>query len=205
MAQITNGVRSLLSSPFVYGMVQSLMGAHKSRKKFTADFIKPFPGMKVLDIGCGPADILAYLPSDVEYYGFDISPQYIAHARKRFGERGHFYCEQLSTEDLTRLPEFDLVLAIGLLHHLDDPLAEEVMRLASRALKEGGRLLTIDPCNDRGQNLISRFLISHDRGQNVRDKVSYETLAKAVFQEPQVQVNHTTWIPYTHCIMNCRK
>jgi SAM-dependent methyltransferase len=180
------------------------MGAHKGRKSFVADFVKPFPGMKVLDIGCGPADILAYLPN-VDYWGFDISDDYINQARKRFGKLGQFQRKQLQLADLDSLPLFDVVLAIGLIHHLDDAVALGVMQLALKALRPGGRLLTIDPCLDPSQNPVARFLINNDRGQNVRDKAGYDALARMVFESPRIVVQHRAWIPYTHCFMECQK
>lgn len=204
MAQVTHGVRSILSHPFVYSALQSLMGAHQARKNFVANHVKPFSGMKVLDIGCGPADILAYLPA-VDYWGFDISENYINRARAKFGTAGRFQCKQLHETDLDVLPAFDVVLAIGLIHHLDEEAALEVMQLARKALKPGGRLLTIDPCLEPSQNPIARFLIRNDRGQNVRDKAGYEALANAVFESPRVDVRHKAWIPYTHCYMECQK
>ena len=204
MAQITHGVRAILSHPFIYSSFQSLMGAHKARQSFVADFVKPFPGMKVLDIGCGPADILAYL-SDVDYAGFDISEDYISQARQKFKKRGDFHCKQLEATDLESLPSFDVVFALGLLHHLDDAVAIGVMQLALKALKPGGRLLTIDPCLDPLQNPIAGFLVRRDRGQNVRDKAGYETLARAVFGFSRIEIRHKLWIPYTHCFMECTR
>lgn len=204
MAQITHGVRVILSHPFIYSSLQSFMGAHKARQSFVVNFVRPFSGMKVLDMGCGPADILAYLP-DVEYWGFDISENYISQARKRFGKRGEFHPKQLQMTDLERLPSFDMVLAIGLLHHLDDAVATDVMRLAYRALKPGGRLLTIDPCFDPGQNQIARFLIGKDRGQNVRTREGYASIASQIFEALRIEVQHKAWIPYTHCLMECTR
>lgn len=204
MAQITHGIRAVLSHPSIYNALQLMMGAHQGRKRFVANFVRPFPGMKVLDVGCGPADILAYMP-DVDYSGFDIDDDYIDQAHKKFGLRGKFHCKQLQMSDLASLPSFDIVLAIGLLHHLDDTVAVNVMQLAAKALKPGGRLLTIDPCLDPSQNPIARLLIRGDRGQNVRDKAGYEELASAVFEFPRIEVRHTVWIPYTHCIMECQK
>jgi dTDP-4-amino-4,6-dideoxygalactose transaminase len=160
--------------------------------------------MKVLDVGCGPADILDYLP-DVDYWGFDISRDYISQACQRFGTRGKFHCKQLQMTDFEGMPLFDVVLAIGLLHHLDDSVAINVMQLASKALKADGSLLTIDPCLDSSQNPIARFLVRNDRGRNVRDKAGYEAIAKAVFGSPRVEVRHKAWIPYTLCFMECRK
>lgn len=203
MAQTTRGLRAILSSPVVYSSFQSLMGAHKGRQRFVADFVRPFPGMKILDIGCGPADILGYLPA-VDYHGFDISESYIAQARARFGQRGSFHCKQLRPADLAALPLFDVVLGIGLLHHLDDAVADGLLWLARRALKADGRFLTVDPCLDAGQNRIARFLVRSDRGQNVRDRVGYETLVGKVFAATRVEIRHQAWIPYTHCFMECQ-
>lgn len=205
MAQITNGLRSILSSPCIYTALQFAMGARTSRQEFVSRTVRPFPGMKILDIGCGPAYTLTFLPQDTEYWGFDISEKYIQHARIKYGKRGHFQCKQLEQSDLSGLPAFDVVLALGLLHHLDDSAAASVMLLASQALKTGGRLLTIDPCFDPSQTLTARFLIRHDRGQNVRDKAGYQAIAETTFRSPKVEVRHKRWIPYTRCFMECLK
>lgn len=204
MAQITNGVRAILSSAAVYTLFQRIMGAHPVRTRFVNEFVRPVAGMRVLDIGCGPADILEYLP-EVDYHGFDISDLYIDRARERFGQRGTFHCRELTSSDVEALPAFDIALAIGVLHHLDDATAIEALRLASRALKPGGRLLTMDPVLEPGQNPIARFLVRRDRGQNVRTRNGYTDLARAVFESPTVEVRHKSGIPYTHCVMECTR
>lgn len=202
MAQITSGIRAILSIPVVYSCFQSLMGAHKSRRSFVAKYVRPFPGMRILDIGCGPADILAYL-EDVQYCGFDIDQAYIEQAQKKFGARGTFCCAEFTLDKVRELPQFDVVLASGLLHHLDDRTAVNLLKLASRALRPGGRLITIDPCIDPSQNFISGFLVRHDRGQNVRTKQGYEKLVDNLFSSSRATVSHIAWVPYTHCIMEC--
>src|SRR5512133_194816 len=111
MAQITSGVRAIFSNPSVYSVFQNIMGAHRSRTDLVEGFIKPFPGCAILDIGCGPADILAYFP-ETDYWGYDISDVYIAKAKKRFGTQGHFFCKELTASDLQIMPKFDIVLAL---------------------------------------------------------------------------------------------
>lgn len=96
-------------------------------------------------------------------------------------------------------------MATGVLHHLDDEQAVGLMRLAHSALRAGGRLITTDPCFAGDQSVVSRFLVSHDRGQNVRDAAGYEALARAVFESPRIEVRHKAWIPYTHCYMESQK
>lgn len=205
MSQITSGVYALLSSPRVYTAFQYVMGARAAWTHFVADYVRPFPGAALLDIGCGPADMLAYMPSDVDYWGVDISQAYIDRAVRRFGKRGHFLCKLLTADDLVMLPKFDVVTAVGVLHHLEDSEARQVLALAQQALKPGGRLVTIDPCLVKGQNPIARFLIRRDRGQNVRSRLGYTDLVPVGFAEARVEIRHKAWIPYTHCYMECRR
>jgi SAM-dependent methyltransferase len=204
MTQITHGVRAVLSHPAIYSIFQNLMGAREIWGTLAKDYIRPFSGMRILDIGCGPADILSYLPN-VDYYGFDISDVYIAQAIKNFGKEGNFYCQELTYNDLNTFSAFDVVLGCGLLHHLDDVDASNVLQIAFQALKPGGRLITIDPCLDSSQNRIARFLVKKDRGQNIRSQEGYATLVKGIYSLQHIKVRHRKWLPYTHCLMECSK
>jgi len=202
--QITTGFRSILSHPIIYDTFQNLMGASRGRRELVADFIHPTEGMRILDIGCGTARILDYLP-DLTYHGFDASQKYIDEAISRYAKRGTFKCAMVEEALLQGELPFDLVLAVGVLHHLDDESAVKLLRLANSALREGGRLVTVDPCFDLQQNPIARFLVSRDRGQNVRHDAQYRELAFKVFNKVDSFVRHRSWIPYTHCIMECTK
>ena len=159
----------------------------------------------VLDIGCGPADILNYLPKSVNYWGYDISPEYIQKAKLTFGSRGHFVCKLLDGSDLNELPKFDRVILTGVFHHLDDETARNVVNLAYQALKDGGKMVSVDPCFSPEQSRVARFLISKDRGQNVRVEAAYKILVNKTFRKIKTNVVHKAWIPYTHCYMVCTK
>lgn len=204
MSQITHGMRAVFSHPRVYDGFQRVMGATRLRQELVRDFIRPQPGMRLLDIGCGTAEILRLLPRDVIYCGFDISPIYIEAARASFGPRGSFHCGSFDQHHAISLPKFDLVIALGVLHHLNDDEAREVFVLARTALNPSGRVLTIDPCFEPHQNPIARYLISRDRGQNVRMADGYQALPGLSFRTIDGQVRHRTWIPYTHWLMECK-
>jgi SAM-dependent methyltransferase len=203
MSQITSGIRTILSLPIVYNTVQNIMGGKGIRDELVNDIIRPIKGMRILDIGCGTAEILAHLPDGTKYWGYDISPEYIASAKQRYGVRGTFHCGIFDRTELEKLPKFDVVLATGLLHHLDDSEAIELFALARAALVEGGRIITIDPCLAPGQNPIAKYLIERDRGQNVRDQAGYHSLARQTFASINGTLRHRIWIPYTHWIMVC--
>jgi SAM-dependent methyltransferase len=110
--------------------------------------------------------------------------------------------EQAAVDDLE---PFDVVIATGLLHHLDDAQSLQLMQLAWSALKPGGRLVTNDPCYTEKQNVISHFLVSRDRGQNVRTLREYPLLAASTFKSTIADVRHWAFIPYTRCTMECTK
>jgi SAM-dependent methyltransferase len=205
MGQITSGIRSVLSSPVFYDTLQNIMGAAHVRRELVDEFVRPITNCRILDIGCGTAEILQFLPNDVEYWGYDISPGYIAAAKDRYGARGHFHCGLLNEAALTNLPKFNRVLALGVLHHLDDDEAKGFFALAREALDTGGSVVTIDPCLAAGQNPIAHYLILKDRGQNVRESGAYTSLASGVFPQVKGTLRHRAWIPYTHWIMECEK
>lgn len=203
MAQVTSGIRAVLSVPAVYELFENLVGAARCRATFVSDHARPRTGDRVLDIGCGTAAILAHLPA-VDYCGYDISESYIAAARQRFGTRGRFFAAPLDEHSLAAERPFDLVLAMGLLHHLADDEAVRLLTICGAALAPGGRLVTLDPCFDDEQSRIARRIISCDRGQNVRPLAAYRELASTVFNRTAANLrNDLLRIPYTHAILEC--
>ena len=197
--------RAILGRPTAYGL-HSRVAAPEARKRFFVErFLHPAPGERVLDIGCGTAPLLEYMP-EVDYVGFDLSQPYIEEARLRFGERGTFHQRALTPEVVGEQEPFDLAMAIGVVHHLDDAEAETLFRVAHDALASGGRLVTCDGAIVQGQNLIARLLLSLDRGQYVRTPAAYEALARRVFQDVSVGLHHDlNAYPYTHCVLTCGK
>jgi len=168
-------------------------------------YIRPREGDKILDIGCGTADILAYLPT-VEYVGLDMNEAYINYAKKRFGHKGIFLASKVDGKAINEfsLYDYDIVLATGLLHHLNDDEALRLFELASSALKPGGRLITLDGCYVKGQSWLARLIISRDRGKYVRNQDEYLSLASNFLKDIQVSIHHDLIrIPYTHIVMEC--
>ena len=205
MSQITSGFRSILSKPFFYDLFQFLFGADKWRKNFINKFVDPKSKDRILDIGCGTARILNYMPLSICYYGFDFDHKYINAAKKRFSSRGSFICANVKDAKFNNLKSFDIVIAIGVLHHLNNDEVKSLIKLAHKKLKPGGRLITADPCLIKNQNPIARFLIKKDRGQNVRGYKGYSNLTKNLFYDVKGTLLNQTWMPYTHWIMVCKK
>jgi SAM-dependent methyltransferase len=200
---IPETLRSILETPAVYLAYQSLVGGVRARKICIRDYVRHAPGSVVVDIGCGPGYTTRWLPQS-EYYGFDICEPYIAYARRKFGQAATFQCELFTTETAAALPPVDVVLMMGLLHHLDDTECLELLRLAKSTLRPGGRVITLDGCYRQGQSPIARYLLDSDRGKYVRKVEGYERLAKKVFPEVAPAIREDLFfIPYTCVVLTC--
>lgn len=200
--------RKLLAIPAAYKSLQNMLGGRRSAERLVYEIIRIRPGDRILDIGCGPAELLRYMP-DVDYWGVDASEDYIAAAKATHGARGHFRVGEVrpdtSAQDFAAMGTFDKVLAIGLLHHLDDTQATALLRAAARILKPGGAVFTFDNVFIPDQNPIARTLIAMDRGQHVRKTEQYRTLAAAAFNNIELSIFHDLLrLPYTHIVMECR-
>lgn len=203
MADEKSGLFNILSSPRLYDWLQSMLGGSQARAEFATNYVRARPGNRILDIGCGTGATLKHLPA-VEYVGFDPNTSYIAAARDHYGTRATFYAQTVSSASLQDLGEFDVVMAVCVIHHLEDEDAVQLFRLANSALKKGGRLITLDACWLDNQSRLARFLIKSDRGCNVRNPEGYQDLALQVFHNVTLQVRRDLLrVPYTHVIMEC--
>jgi cyclopropane fatty-acyl-phospholipid synthase-like methyltransferase len=81
----------------------------------------------IVEIGCGSGKILEELAEkpyfkNVEFEGYDISPQAIEICRKSLGKRCSFFCEDLLTSPRNAAREIDILLAIDVFEHVPDYL-----------------------------------------------------------------------------------
>lgn len=199
------GLKNILSISRVYQFLMNFLTNDQRYAAFVSEYICPQKGDRVLDIGCGPARVLSFLP-DVEYIGIDVSKKYIDSAAKLYGDRGTFVCEDLNEDKVfSRFSNYDIILALGLIHHLNDEDAVKLLKIIKRILKSNGRLISFDGCFVKGQSRIERFILSHDRGRYVRTLDQYIDLVSKGGMKVKAYVRNDliTIIPYTHIIMEC--
>jgi len=195
-------LRSVLAIPAAYNLWWNVVGGPGFAKVLVREYLQPQVGARILEIGCGPGTIVGYLPR-VEYLGFDLSSKYIEAARKRF-PRAQFVCERVREFSLAKHQSFDAVLALGILHHLDDEEAKQLFQIAHDALRSGGKLITLDGVWTSDQSGTARWLLARDRGENVRSEAEYIKIASEVFVNVRPIVRHDLLrIPYTHLILEC--
>lgn len=200
----TDRISTILSHPRLYLLNQFLLGGMRARKVVIQNYVRPHPGMRVLDIGCGPAYTAAYFPNP-EYYGFDVSRRYVEFANSRYSAQGRFFAQLFDEAALDWLPPIDVVLMLGLLHHVDDEAARQLLSLARRAMKQDGRLFTVDGVYEPGQPWISRYLLERDRGKFIRNCEGYVCLASQVFTDVAASTRNDLFhIPYSAIVLQCK-
>jgi SAM-dependent methyltransferase len=207
MTEIREGIRGILARPAVYDLFQGLVGAYGWRAKVVKELISPRikAGTRVMDIGCGTCDILRHLPENIDYHGYDRNGAYIESARRRFaGRRAIFECRSVGDDDALGIPAFDVVLAFGLMHHLEDGEVSSLLRTAKKLLVPGGVLFLLDPVFTAEQSGLAKFIISKDRGRNVRTADAYLSLCDREFDHVKRQIDdRPLLIPYTGIVITC--
>jgi SAM-dependent methyltransferase len=195
-------IRNILVFPRLYDLLQGLVGADRCRQKFLDEYARPQAGERVLDIGCGTARVLRFLPATVRYVGVDVNERYIAQARTEYGDRGEFLIGSSDLPDLRSRAPYDLVLAMFLMHHLSDGDLHALCRRVKELLKPDGRFVTIDPCRLPEASKIEQYLMHRDRGEYIRSESDYRQQVQKVFPVVQTTVRSDLLrIPYTHCIV----
>jgi SAM-dependent methyltransferase len=206
MSEVTTGLRAVLSLAGFYEFVQNSLGARHYRCEIAKTYVRSsMPGpLRVLDVGCGTAQILEHLPA-CTYVGIDFSDRYIEAAKRRYGDRATFLLTEATAAPFDRWRgNVDCILMLGLLHHLDDADSVSLFRAAGPALAPDGVVIAVDPTVSPDTHPLGRFLAARDRGRNVRAPAAYAALASQAFHEVKLHVRHDLLrVPYSHAILEC--
>ncbi|MCW4024987.1 MAG: class I SAM-dependent methyltransferase [Candidatus Bathyarchaeota archaeon] len=115
----------------------------------------------VLDVGCGPAEILHYFPKEnhVRYVGVDTNKPEIEGLGKKYPSL-EFYWVDVDKQDLppqVSALRFDTVLLIAVIEHLKCP--EVLLGQLSKLIKHNGKLImtTATPMGEHVHNMLAIF------------------------------------------------
>lgn len=97
---------------------------------------------EILDIGCGRAKILDYLPSVRSYYGIDILDQVIAYDCQ-YHPGKEFHRIDIERENLPPEKRFDIILMMAIIEHFSSPI--KILRKIVPSLKEYGMIIITTP------------------------------------------------------------
>lgn len=196
----------VLGTSRAYEASRRAIGAFREMELLRSRAIKPQPGMRVLDFGCGNGRLVRFLPG-IDYVGVDNNLSYITAARAEHDSDGaRFICGDLLRLDELGIDPVDVVVCLGVLHHLDDDTAQRGLASARDLLRPEGRLVTMDPCFEPSQRSTARVLMALDRGRFVRHPGDYRRLAESSFATVDQEIWSDVYrFPYTHCVQQATK
>jgi SAM-dependent methyltransferase len=182
--------------------------AKKSTHRIIRDeIIQPAGVSEVLDFGCG-IGYHSKLFTDANYLGIEPLASCIKMANASYsGSNVEFRLGDHSLLKTLKSESFDLVVAICVLHHIDDEILENFSKEAYRVLNIGGRLTTFDPVFHGEQSKISKWVVSQDRGEWVRTEQHYLDLIKKSFpgRIESCIYSKLLRIPYDHIAISAIK
>jgi len=196
-------IEVLLGRHYVYRTLRKLTGSDRVNREFVEKYLRPQSGDRVLDLGCGPADVFAWMPQ-VRYTGVDGSADYIAAARRRYGDQATLICGNVSDLALRHFAPFDAIICLGVIHHLNDDEVLGLLQCARNLLKPSGRFVSYDPCFTEPQHRVARWIHRHDRGNFVRFDHQYEDLISRVFPTYRRELRtDLCTVPATVIVFDC--
>ncbi len=194
-------LRKILDLPSVYAKFQEVIAKNDYRKWMLNQYIGTTENKRILDLGCGTADILDYFDNAKQYVGIDINEKYITDNRKRFANRKEcsFFCGDLNAYLEKEDQSFDLVLMMGVMHHISDEEVEKTMISVKRIISEGGVFVSDDCCYTKGMSIIARLLCMMDRGRYVRYADEYVRMQNKYWNNVKYDICTDTlrFLPYS--------
>jgi 2-polyprenyl-3-methyl-5-hydroxy-6-metoxy-1,4-benzoquinol methylase len=114
----------------------------------------PWKGKMVLDVGCGTGEVAYHIArrGAARVVGIDYAPQAVKVASETYrGKNLEYRCEDVADTK----GKFDVILSMGTLEHIDDPLA--LLKRMKAMLRPGGSIVITSPnwSNPRGYILMT--------------------------------------------------
>lgn len=171
---------SQTSFPYIWLLMQRAIGGYSCKHRIVLD---KYAGQKrILEIGCSVgnvSDAFRNVPG-VYFCGLDIDANAIAVARKRFEkcENFNFVCQSLSDFKHGKGKSFDYILVAGMLHHIDDASARDILLNAATLLAEDGVIIIYEPerLSVEDPAVMRAFMKYCEQGKFLRTRKELEEL-----------------------------
>lgn len=169
-------------------------------------------GDRILDVGCGYGLVDCFfsaINARISCYGCDLDAKRVALARQA-ARRLHLknvVFDHADVRDLDLGMEFDVIMMIDLLHHLEDTAKRALIAACARHLRSGGKLIIKDvTVRPLGKLLFTWMLdVLVTRGVSMwywdQERVS-GLLLKHFGKVDSHSIRH--WLPYPHVLYRCQ-
>jgi len=176
----------LLSQPTIYDTFQSAVGAKQHRNHFISFITCQNEFTSVLDLGCGTGFLLSKLVNVQNYVGVDSSQEYLNAASKiQTSTKTQFILGDLGSTDWCNQVGFSepqLVLGMGIFHHLSDFSIRNVLSFLCKSLPKNSLLVSLDPTIDSETSKAATWIAKNDRGRYIRSKSELDKLFSDYFE-----------------------
>lgn len=150
-----------------YLVVKNLINKYKGKPK------------KVLDLGSGNGYLSTLFTSN-GYLGYEIDSKLVNEAKFNY-PKYHFRVGDITKIDIGR--KFDLILIIGVIHHLNDEQFDSVLKVINRHIDKKGKILIIEAIPPISKyNFVGKLIRNMDRGNYVRSMISYKSKLNKKFK-----------------------
>lgn len=122
--------------------------------------VKRYLNGRILDIGCCSGPLVPYIPDMEGYVGIDIDSNAIRVHRERYPDNT-LYCLDVQDSDIPQDGEFDTMVAMAVLEHLERP--EDFLDRYVPLVRHGGTFVftTPTPLGDHVHKLLAKFKIAN--------------------------------------------
>lgn len=165
--------------PHLWLLMQKLIGGNGSKQKFAK---KWYSGQKkILEIGCSVGNVSSCFTrfKNVEFIGIDIDGAVIEVAQKRFKKYPNFSFQNCYLADFVNQEnQFDYILFAGILHHVDDQTAIQLLMDVKRCANPKSSIVVYEPEIPRENDsfILRNFIKKLEQGQFVRSRSGYQSL-----------------------------